>query len=266
MAPSQPSPGLLSSSRMEIWPDSIQPKVTPAPLLLQDITYLWPASISSETDCIYFSVLWTWFALCNLSPTKSFLQEKEGIYCVFWKAKVSGHPDSAAKHKCPCSEDTINQKSQNIQPTLRLFSKLIRPPCWKETEGIRKEPDLYLERNAQKFTQVLVNYTAFCFPFLRAAEGEDTEKLNSVGKAGRVFRVPKNFPKLPQHSPEGPCPAWWDRSGRCRGKGPCLASLPASEQSSAPLINWKMRIIRIPEHPCVRKWNESNLLNQALVL
>lgn len=153
--------------RMEIWPDFTQPKVTPAPLLLQDITYLWPTRIrlKEETD----SLLWTWFALCRLSPTKGFLQEKEDIYelCVLEsKGLLPPGVVQLLGTNALAQRVSINQKSQKIQLTLRLFSKLIRPPCWKEREEIREEPDLYLEINAQKFTQVPVNNTAHCFPFL----------------------------------------------------------------------------------------------------
>lgn len=161
MAPSQPSPGLLSSPRMEIWPDFIQPKVTPAPLPYRTLL-ISDQQGSGWKERLTAFISQSSVVVCSLQPfTYKEFPAGEGRYlltaCSGKQRSPATRSGSAAKDKWPCPE-SIN-KPKIIQLTLRLFSKLIRPPCWKEREGIREEPDLYLEINALKFTQVLVNNT-----------------------------------------------------------------------------------------------------------
>lgn len=155
---SQPSPGLLSSPRMEIWPGFTQHKVTPAPLLLQDIT--WPLTNKDEAEMEKNWQDLFLYLVCSLQPF--YLQRvslrRRKMFTELCALESRGLLPPGLlpllKTNALAQRASMNQKSQNIQLTLRLFSKLIRPPCWKEREGIREEPDLYLEIKAQKFTPV----------------------------------------------------------------------------------------------------------------
>lgn len=108
MAPSQPSPGLLSSPRMEIWPDFIQPKVTPAPLPYRTLL-ISDQQGSGWKERLTAFISQSSVVVCSLQPfTYKEFPAGEGRYlltaCSGKQRSPATRSGSAAKDKWPCPE------------------------------------------------------------------------------------------------------------------------------------------------------------------